>query len=115
MIRVWSLLLFELIVSIKYLGGDGDYSYDNPGNSITECLSDNDHICFVKNAIAKAFGSITLSSNDTPYTIGSVKPVPQNYYELEMQNWFTFRVEKGSTCNLEDLYVFFLILFEVLF
>jgi hypothetical protein len=89
MLKIVSFILFRIVITIRYLGGDSDaYSDTNPGNNITTCLADNDHKCLLVNNYSRNFGNVNLNSN--VYTIGSTKSSSETYLILTMQNDFSF-------------------------
>jgi hypothetical protein len=111
MTRLFVFILFEMAGMVYYLGGDGNYSENNPGNNLNTCLNSNDRTCLIKNNYSKSFGDTTLNSGDALYTLDSTTPIPENYFTLGMEGSFTFTVGNNRNIDIKNLHVYSYLIF----
>jgi hypothetical protein len=93
------LIIIDLVMMIKYLGGYGDdYTYDNPGSDLFTCL--NDYTCYLVNDFFLILGSGILGNGEYKFL-----SYDSSFYSLTLNGDFVFTIDTSSIYDNENLKV----------
>jgi hypothetical protein len=81
-------LLLTIIYSQRYLGGNGNYSENNPGSDLADCLADESGMCIVINNHT-CNGNVDVNVINA-YTIKGVDSVSKIILSLIGDSWIFY-------------------------